>query len=181
MVDKTILFSDFVFPKMTLVESISEADTSYLQSMISNTKVEIIEKPNLTTQVEDPTTITKSTETNKAEDLQQSPADYLIKHRPNNTLNRSNPSQESPAVISHSDEETKITYYASGNKWLELNYQNTQQHGKQFGWYENGNPMYELNYLSGKKNGKQIWWDKSGKVTTEKIYRNGEWLREADL
>lgn len=109
------------------------------------------------------------------------PAHYLNKHRPKHTLNQPDPQPEVLSVFKADKHETKTTYYADGNKWLELNYANGKQDGKQLGWYENGNSMYELNYVNGKKDGKQIWWDRSGKITTEKMYRNGEWLRKKGL
>lgn len=170
----------FVFPKVTQMESIADAETPPLQTASKETKIETIEKPDLSTQFEEPIITDRSTQTVKPEIPQAAPTNYLKKHRPKNTLNAPPSVQQSPAISAKDDHETKTTFYASGNKWLELNYESGKQHGKQFGWYENGNPMYELNYVQGKKNGKQIWWDRSGKITTEKIYRNGEWLRKND-
>ena len=167
----------FVFPEVDSIESLSdlkkELDNSNELQEIINNEALLIPKVN-------------PIEKNSLEGIivpnnKKAPPsiNYLKKYRPKNTLNApKSVVNKSEPTIEKNDIETKNTFYASGKKWLELNYQKGQQHGRQFGWYENGNQMYELNYVNGKKNGKQIWWDKSGKITTEKMYRNGEWLRQ---
>ena len=172
----------FVFPSVSQPKSTELADNTVV--VLPESKAV---EPNLKDPVKDdfPVQMDKITPEIKSSDIivpeiPKAPTiNYMTKHRPKNTLNV--PAQ--PQIVAEpksGDFEKKTTFYATGSKWLELNYENGKQNGKQFGWYENGNPMYELNYIQGKKNGKQIWWDRSGKITTEKIYRNGEWLRNND-
>ena len=64
-------------------------------------------------------------------------------------------------------------YYNNGQKYLEEEYKNRQQHGKTTRWYENGQKIEETEYKNGQLHGKKITWYINGQKCREADYQNG--------
>ena len=69
--------------------------------------------------------------------------------------------------------EIKYTYYESGQKKWELNFQDGMYDGKQTLWYENGQIKREENYKDGHFDGKWVEWDENGQKEFERNFQNG--------
>ncbi len=65
------------------------------------------------------------------------------------------------------------SWYASGQKQIEGEYQNDAHVGKFTWWHENGQRALEGIYDQGKQNGKWVWWYKNGQKSVQGHYVMG--------
>lgn len=66
-----------------------------------------------------------------------------------------------------------ISWYDSGQKWLEETYENGVKNGAFIEWYKSGKKSFKGNYKDGLPDGKWIFWDENGKKISTKNYKDG--------
>lgn len=65
------------------------------------------------------------------------------------------------------------SWYATGHKQIEGDYQNDLQVGKFTWWYDNGQVALEGTYENGKQTGPWTWWHQNGLKATQGEYADG--------
>ena len=65
-------------------------------------------------------------------------------------------------------------WYDNGQKKMEAEFVNGQQHGKTIEWYENGKMREDTEWAEGKPHGKSTSWHENGQKKSEGQFLNGE-------
>ena len=70
-----------------------------------------------------------------------------------------------------------ISFYLTGEKHWEEEYQNGLLHGKIMYWYKDGQKWWEEEYQNGQLYVKRMFWHENGQKRREREYRNGKSIR----
>ncbi len=70
-----------------------------------------------------------------------------------------------------------ISFYSTGEKYCEVEYQNGLRCGKDTGWYESGSKGCEAEYKNGHLHGKSIAWYENGNKIYRAEYQNGNRIK----
>ena len=70
-----------------------------------------------------------------------------------------------------------ISFYLTGEKRWEEEYQNGLLHGKIMYWYKDGQKWWEEEYQNGQLYVKRMFWHENGQKRREREYRNGKSIR----